>query len=73
MTVWYTPEELAARLRMPARMVRGLCASGQIAWRPANPDARLVRYLISEYAVKDYERAVTRPATLKPLRRKYAA
>lgn len=69
MTVWHTPEELSARLRMPVRQVRGLCASRQIAWRPANPDAVNARYLISEEGVLAYERAVTRQALVKPLHR----
>jgi hypothetical protein len=69
-TVWHTPEELAKRLRMTTRQVRGLCASRQIAWRPANPDAVHTRYLISEEAVLAYEKAVTRPALVKPLRRR---
>lgn len=71
MTVWHTPAELAPRLRMTTRQVRGLCASRQIAWRPRNPDSHTAHYLISEEAALAYERAVTRPALVKPLRRNY--
>jgi len=69
MTTWYTPKELAPRLRLTVREVCGLCASRQIAWRPRNPDALNVRYLISEEAVQAYERVTTRPALVKPLRK----
>ena len=69
MTVWHTPKEVAIRLRTTERKVQGLCASRQLAWRPANPDARNTRYLISEEAVAAYEEATTRPALIKPLRR----
>ena len=68
-TVWHTPAELAPRLRMTTRQVQGLCASRQIAWRPKNTDSLTTYYLISEEAVQAYERAVTRPALVKPLRR----
>ena len=54
---------------MSVRKIRGLCASRQIAWRPKNPDAVNPYYLISEEAVQAYERAVTRQALVKPLRR----
>lgn len=72
-TIWYTPEELVPRLRMDLSKIRGLCRSGQMAWRPQNPDSRTPRYLISEEAVQAYERAITRPVTVRPLRRNYAA
>ena len=68
-TVWHTPRELVPRLRLSVREIRGLCASRQMAWRPRNPDSLTTYYLISEEAVQAYERAVTRQALVKPLRR----
>jgi len=67
--IWHTAGETAKRLRQPVEQVYLLCVTGQIAWRPKNPQSRRVQYLISEEAIQDYERATTVQAKTRPLRR----
>lgn len=66
---WHTPTEVAKELRMSVLEVRTACATGQMTYRPANPEAAKPRYLISDEAIAEYVRKTTVQATVRPLRR----